>query len=343
MIFLTVLVLAVCLVFVRPAGDGVLRVRFPDVGQADACLISLNGEHILIDGGNRNDSSKIWSLLKEEGITELKAVIATHPDEDHLGGLPAAFSASKVKSAYCSVADYDSPYPYFADFKAKASAQGLALRIPQAGEVLTIGGAKLVFLTTPGSFGNNNDDSLCCRLTYGAYSFLLMADAGAAVEERLLSGNAELAADVLKVAHHGSETSTSLPFLQAVAPEYAVISVGKDNAYGFPKRRTLDRLKEAGCMIFRTDQMGDILFETDGKVLTYRSEKKHSETRSVQAPSDAVAEAYPNEIRFIGNKRSGVFHKRTCNSIPSEQNRMLFENRETAVEAGYQPCGRCKP
>lgn len=336
------LVTGILLVFIaNTKKDGILRVRFIDVGQADACLISLDSEWILIDGGNREDSSLIYSVLKNEGVSNLKALINTHPDEDHIGGLTAAFSACSVDAVFCSVNEYESGL--FDDFREKTIKSGNVITVPKAGDVLKLAGAELTFLNAPGEFEDVNGNSLIIRLDFKNNSFLFMADSGREQEEMLLENGVKVEANVLKVAHHGSEKSSSLGFLHDVRPDFAVISVGKRNTYGLPKKNTLNRLSEAGSKIFRTDLMGNICFQSDGYMLTYSSDKKYNLATSVKGGTWEAADIIPDDARYIGNAKSMKYHTLSCNALPGKENRVYFSDREAAEVSGYVPCGKCRP
>lgn len=249
-----------------------LTVHFLDVGQGDAAVLLCDGEAMLIDGGKSAESQFIFSYLRNTlGLSHLKCIVSTHPHEDHAGGLAAALNACTVETVYSPVTDYDSrPFQSLLKYARK---QACALTVPQRGDAFQLGGAVVTFLSSLDGASGVNDLSIVLRVDYGETSFLFTGDAEQAAEGRLLTGGADLHADVLKVAHHGSDTSSSRAFLEAVHPGYAVISVEKDNPYGHPSDWTLTELRARGCTVLRTDLYGTIICRSDGQSLTFQTEK----------------------------------------------------------------------
>ena len=247
-------------------GGEELRVLFIDVGQADSALLTCGDESLLIDGGNVDDSSTVYTVLKKNGVTHLDYVVCTHAHEDHAGGLSGALEACTAGTVYCPVTDYDSKA--FRNFSDRVAEQNCELTVPKAGETFALGGAEVEILACDPEAEDTNNTSIVLRVSYGATSFLFMADAETPVEQALLDAGTDLSATVLKVGHHGSSTSTSYRFLNEVMPRYAVISVGKDNSYGHPHEKILSRLEDADARILRTDELGDILFVSDGKTVS---------------------------------------------------------------------------
>jgi competence protein ComEC len=135
---------------------------------------------------------------------------------------------------------------------------------------------------------------------------------------------------VLKVGHHGSDTSSGYRFLYEVQPKYAVISVGKDNSYGHPHEEPLSRLRDAGVTLYRTDLLGAVVAESDGQTVTFSWEK-----------SSAIPEDNTPVTHYVGNRNSHVLHLPTCTGLPAEKNQVVFSTYEEALEAGYTPCSRC--
>lgn len=249
-----------------------LTVHFLDVGQADAAVLISGADAMLIDGGNTADSQFIFSYLRNTlGLTSLKYVVSTHPHEDHVGGLAAALNACAVQRVFSPTLAYDSKP--FGDLLKYTVRQGLTLTVPQCGDTLSLGTATITILSQPEAWFGTNDQSIVLRVDEGETSFLFTGDAEYAAESSLLASGADLHADVLKVGHHGSDTSTSGQFLDAVRPAYAIISVGKGNAYGHPAQDVLDRLRASGCTILRTDLYGTIICHSDGFHVIFDTEK----------------------------------------------------------------------
>lgn len=243
---------------------GELVVRFLDVGQGDSALVTFGEQSLLIDGGPAKASQKLYAVLEDLGITNLDYVIATHPDEDHCGGLAGALQFATCGTFYCSVTEHDTDA--FGNVVQRLG--GTPITVPAAGDSFALGPATVQFVGPVTPTDDANNGSLVCKLTYGTTSFLFTGDAEASSETQMTDSGADLRADVLKVGHHGSNTSSSTRFLNAVAPEYAVISVGKDNSYGHPTNEALLRLQAAGAQILRTDELGTITFQSDGEQLS---------------------------------------------------------------------------
>ncbi len=247
-------------------GEHDLAVHFIDVGQADSILITMKDAAMLIDAGNNEDSQLVVDYIKGRGITTLDYVIATHPHEDHIGGMDAVINAFEVKSII--MPRVESTTKTFEDVLEAISNKGLKVTPPVPGTKYPLGEAEFTILA-PNSeaYEDTNDYSVVIKLQYGATSFLFTGDAGFESEEEMLEKGYDLRADLLKVAHHGSRYSTSMEFLEAVQPKIAVISVGEDNDYGHPAPETIQRLRQAGAKIYRTDESGTIIATSDGKAI----------------------------------------------------------------------------
>ena len=250
--------------------EGTLTVTFFDVGQADAVLISCNGHHMLVDGGNKSDSDLMYTALKNREIDYLDIVVASHVHEDHVGGLSGALTYATAGLVLCSKDKYEGDA--FNDFKELAGKKGGGIVIPSAGDSYMLGDARVSVLGVNGGEDDNNS-SIILKVSFGEISFLFTGDAEREAEQAVLDSGADLSATVLKVAHHGSNTSTIYPFLREVMPEYAVISVGENNEYGHPHDDTLSRLRDCGTKVYRTDESGEICFVTDGKEIEVSLQK----------------------------------------------------------------------
>ena len=237
------------------ATDGKLQIHYIDVGQGDAALLILpTGERIMIDTGTYESGEAILSHLAKWEVAALDLVILSHSHSDHAGGLEVLAEAMPIGGVlYTDVPPEDC---------------GLTVRPLSPGYCFSVGEVKFSVLG-PLSDETSENRCLILRIDYGVRSFLFMGDAEADEEEALLATVPELLnADLLKVGHHGAASSTTEAFLFAVDPEVAVISASRDNSYGHPSPKVLDRLRAAGCMIYRTDRQGTLIFLCDGTNLT---------------------------------------------------------------------------
>ena len=265
-------------------------VHFIDVGQADAALVLCDGKAMLIDGGNAADSNLIYTYLKKHNITHLDYIIGTHAHEDHIGGIPGALQFATVDVVYCPATSYTTKA--FKNFVSAVEKQNVSITVPTVGTTFNLGSATCTILAVNTDKKDANNSSIVMRIVYGETSFLFTGDAEREVEQTLLNKGVTLKSDVLKVGHHGSETSTSYQFLREVMPQYAVISVGSGNSYGHPTDAVLSRLRDAEVTTFRTDLQGDILCVSDGKNVTF--------TPSRNANANVFGKIGPNSTQKTG-------------------------------------------
>ena len=226
---------------------------------------------MLVDGGNKADGSLIVSYLKKQDVSHIDFVINTHPHEDHVGGLAGVMAAFQVDNAYSCTEDYDSDA--FQDYKKYTEKAGLVIQVPCQGYIWELGDANITLVSTGIVDGGGNNTSLVLRVVHGQNSFLLMGDAEIEEEQSILNSCQDISATVLKVGHHGSDSATGYRLLREVMPQYAVISVGADNAYGHPTDSTLSKLRDCGAEIFRTDIEGNILVTSNGAVIDVQTEQ----------------------------------------------------------------------
>jgi len=248
----------------------ILTIYFLDVGQGDAILIdSPQHGRALIDGGrNKKVLAELGKILPFAD-KKIDVIIATHPDADHIGGLPEVVNRYDV--GMFLEPGVESKNTIDDELKKRIEQKNIPSLLARRGMVVNFGdGVKLQILFPNQNVSNweTNRASIVAKLVYKDSSFLLTGDSPIAIENVLLSLDPEnIDVDVLKAGHHGSRTSTSLPYAEAVSPEYAVISAGKDNTYGHPHKEVLNILSEVGSQILNTADSGTIKFETDGKTL----------------------------------------------------------------------------
>lgn len=274
MVILGVLFLANLFIWslVAHSSSRTLAVYFLDVGQGDAILIEApGGQQVLIDGGpGRSILSELGQVLPFYD-RDLDLIIATHPDADHIGGLPlvlenyqaTGFLEPEVNcaTAICTELEKEIQENSVREIKAVRGER-----------VLLGGGAELEILAPEGSVTgkDTNQASVVAKLTYGATTFLLTGDAPQNVERKLMTRDGgDLDVDVLKVGHHGSDTSSSPDFLAVTSPQLAVISVGAKNRYGHPKEKVLAELVDIQAQIWRTDEQGRLKVVSDGEKISW--------------------------------------------------------------------------
>ena len=320
------------------AEDVLLRVDFLNVGQADCALLSTNGHYMVIDGGNNGDADTILSYLEGQGVEKLDAVVGTHPHEDHIGSLDAIINHFDVDAVYMPKIMHTSKT--FENVLDAVANKGLKIKSPDPGDTIDFNGLEIEVLGPQREYKDFNNNSIVLKVNAGETAFLFTGDAEETAEKDILQAGYDLQADVLKVGHHGSSTSSSQAFLQAVQPKYAVISVGVGNSYHHPEEEALQRLQRIGAEIYRTDLQGNIVCTTDGKNIAFNC----NSVSGTEVYADAARNNTPaEEVVYIANKKSKKFHLESCASLPDEENRIYLEDREEAISLGYTPCGTCKP
>lgn len=251
-----------------------VSVHVISVGKADSILVQCGSDAMLVDGGTADRGKTVAAYLKHRGITQLNYIINTHPDDDHVGGLAYILSHFTVQQ-FIAPAIPESLIPatqeYANTYQALAEA-GLKAYAPKAGEIFSLGALTVQVLGPVREGDSTNNNSIVLRLGYEKIHFLLMGDAEKEEEADLLAAGFDLSANVLKVGHHGSNTSTTQPFLSAVSPQEAAISVGRDSN-NLPNREILQRLSDSGATVYRTDIDGTLIFLTDGKTVSVQTEK----------------------------------------------------------------------
>ena len=243
--------------------DGEIRIHFIDVGQGDSILVHSRDHAVLIDAGPTAAGQGLAAYLDHFGITVLDYVVATHPHADHIGGMPPVLDRFEVIELWVPDVSHDTAT--FERFLDAVERNGLEITTVQAGATLSAGPIQMTAVAPIRSGHSNlNDYSIVLHMQYGNTSFLFTGDAEAVSENEMVASGRNLRADVLSVGHHGSRTSSTDSFLDAVMPSAAIIQVGAGNQFGHPHQEVLDRLAVRGIRVLRTDEMGTIVLSTDG-------------------------------------------------------------------------------
>ena len=273
---IAILCFVLILIFYEPkefTSNGELKIHFIDVGQADSILITLNDSAMLIDAGNNGDGDLVVDYLKSVNVTTLNYLIGTHPHEDHIGGLDDVINNTDIQTVLMPKAQTNTKT--FEDVLDSLAAKNLKITTTKVGDTYELDAAKFTVLSVKNETPENlNTCSIVIRLEYGNKSFLFCGDAEVENEKEMLKADFSLSSDVIKVGHHGSDTSSDPKFIQVVNPEIAIISTGKDNKFGHPHQQTLDLLKKFGIKTFRTDENGTIIITSDGTSLDVTCERK---------------------------------------------------------------------
>ncbi|MGN0294110.1 MAG: ComEC/Rec2 family competence protein [Lachnospiraceae bacterium] len=341
---------------VSSTGDSTLEMHFIDVGQGDCTLITCDGHSMLIDAGKNDQGTEIQSYLESKGIEEFDYVIGTHPDSDHIGGLDVILYKFGAKQVF--MPDYAKDTKTYDDVVQVIKNRSLKRSQPKVGSVWQLGGAEFTIAAPNDDYGSQaNDYSIAILLTHGDKKFLLTGDAEEDSEADMLNNGIPLKADVYKAAHHGSKTASTEEFMEAVDPEYAVISVGEGNSYGHPHAEVLNRLRSMGVKVFRTDEQGTIVLKSDGQQITWNMSP--SESWKAGEPGSASQAADPDDkadsssktetkasskTTYYINTNTGKFHKPDCRYAPDQDAdncEVTTLSKSALKKKGYTPCSYC--
>ncbi|MDA3729938.1 ComEC/Rec2 family competence protein [Niameybacter massiliensis] len=352
LVFIMTLLLATTTLFganVQPANIiKSVEVHFIDTGNSDAILIKDNGKNMLIDGAENDDEKSLVDYLKAQEIKKLDYIVLTHPDADHCGALDAVIKNFDIGTVLIGNGSADTKT--YKDFVQAAIDKKLQPSVPLEDKVFTLGNGTFQFYNTKSQAKDVNDRSLVMFYKNGEHEFLFTGDAGKDVEKSILEKMVDI--DVLKVGHHGSNTSTSQEFLDKIKPEVAIITCGKDNKYGHPHKDVSERLKS--IKTYRTDLNGNIVITTDGKTLTTSTQKvdgkatQVSTVTKIDTITNTTISNTPVVTKPITSADSTVvyitktgkkYHKGTCKTLKSKIESTVKE----AKAKGLTACQVCLP
>lgn len=278
------LLLTACAVPEEVTPSDCLVIHYIDVDQADCMLLLAGDTAIMIDGGNTGTSQEVLAYLRRFGVEQIDLMVNTHPHGDHLGGIPTVLNNIPTDEIWCADSTYDT-YLY-KNFTQLVQQKGFNISHPEPGTKFEENNVSVTVLGTlnpADKYSDLNDTSLVLMVEYGQRKFLFTGDMEAYAEKQLVDAKIDLKADILKVGHHGSYSSTSQIFLDKVKPQYGIISCGRNNEYGHPHDAPIIRLDKADVKLFRTDLMGSIVVVTNGQDLAFFLETRNTELNGYES------------------------------------------------------------
>lgn len=297
-----------------------VNVHFIDVGQGDSIFIQSGDSAMLIDAGTNESAPIVTQYLKNIGISHLDWVVGTHPHEDHIGGLDEVIHQYNVDRIMLPAKEHTTKA--FENVIDAIESKNLTITLPNIGDTYELGNCEFTVLGPVKDYGDElNNWSIVLRLVCGNNSFLFTGDVESEAEADILAQTLPVKSDVLKVAHHGSDTSSSESFLAAASPKFAVISVGTGNDYGHPCQSTLDKFQISNTQVYRTDLQGTIIAYSDGKQLSFSTSQDLS----------AIV-----HITKTGKK----YHREGCSALSNSD---ITISVNEAKQQGYTPCRQCCP
>lgn len=329
-----------------PEVSGDMIVHFIDVGQGDSIFIELpNSETMLIDAGEIGQGDLVSTYIFSQGYDTIDHVVATHAHSDHIGGIPEVLDTFNVGTFYMT--ENTSTSSIFEQTLNKVNESSSDICYVMAGDIIIDNGKLLCEVVAPKAIDNDetNNNSIVIKLTYGETKFLFTGDAEKSEEDGIWTN---IKCDVLKVGHHGSDSSTTPNFLKKVEPKYAVISCELGNAYGHPSDDVLKRLYDRNIDIFRTDLQGTIVFTSNAKNIWVNKnplEYTPVVTTTTAITTVQVQEQQSRDITYVLNTNTKKIHYESCSSVDQikDKNKAYTDDYDGAIAQGYKPCGRCNP
>ena len=251
-----------------------MEVHFIDVGQGDATLIKADGHAMLIDSGENDQGTAVQLYLKKQRVEQLDYLVLTHTDSDHIGGADVIISKFDIGQIFLS--DFKKDNQTYRELMDSMRYRHMTFSTPEVGAEYELGGAVVSIIAPNNTYEDPNNSSLALIVDYGENSFLFSGDCEEEAEQDILANGMNLDIDVYQAGHHGSKSSSAEEFLDAMSPEYAVISCAEKNSYGHPHARTLNHLRARNIKVFRTDEQGSIVAYCDGKKIKWNCSPSES-------------------------------------------------------------------
>lgn len=328
---------------------GELEVHFIDVGQGDSILIKYDKHAMMVDFGENDQGTYLQNYLDKQGVKKLDYAIGTHPDSDHIGSMDVILYKFDVGSIF--MPDIESDTRTYEDVIKTVENKNYKVTVPKVNKSYKLGDASFTILSPASSdYSSKNDYSIGIKLTYKNTSFVMCGDAESDAETDIIGTGIDLSADVLKLGHHGSSSSTSDAFLDSVNPLVAVISCGIDNSYGHPHKETMEKLQQRNISIYRTDEQGTVVAYSDGNDIVwsdsfstdYSSGNELSGTES--GKSGTKKNNSNKDTTYVINTNTRKFHLPDCSSVSQMSSKNKLESNDTKdelINEGYEPCKNC--
>ena len=253
--------------------EGELIVHVIDCGQADSILLMQGDQTALVDCGTRSTGRDVVRYIKTLGITKLDYVIGTHPHDDHMGGMYDVLTNFEIGTVIISAGKPESTTNWYTKLMAELKTGEYQIHYAKEEDIFNLGEAKMQVIAAETDVGGNtNNYSIVMKVSFGQNDIIMTGDAETEVEEKILESGVNIDAEILKVGHHGSNTSTSEEFLDKISPEYALISCEVSNKHGHPTRDTMDKLKARGIEVYRTDECSTIIVTITSNDISFNCE-----------------------------------------------------------------------
>ncbi len=331
---------------------GKLMVHFIDVGQADSILIEQGNSTMLIDAGNNDDGKIIKDYLGKRNITKIDYLVGTHPHEDHIGAMDDVIYGFEIGKIF--MPKKTSTTKTYRDVVTAASKKSLKFTAPKVGDSFKLGEATFTILAPIKDYEDANDSSIVLKMKYGNNTFLFTGDAEGPSEQDILNNKSDLTADVLKLGHHGSRTSSSHKFLDAVNPKYGIITCETNNDYGHPHIETVKKMKERNIKLYRTDEQGTIVATSDGKKITFNKsvasykegvrknkEENNIQTKNEDNKSTINKDNNSKKIVYFTPKGKVYHYKKDCSTLSNSKNILEGSLKDAKNQGKNNPCEKC--
>lgn len=304
-----------------------MEVHFIDVGQGDCTLVKCGGFSMLIDAGDDSKGTTVQNYLQKQGIEKLDYLILTHPDADHIGGAPVVITKFDIDTVFIS--NYEKDNKTYLKLIQALDDRQVPYSTPEVGDTYALGSAEFTILAPNGTYEEPNNASIAFLLRNGDNRFLFTGDAQEQAEKDIQKHTADIHADVYHVGHHGAKTSSSEAFLEEIQPEFAVISCEEGNSYGHPHAQTLNTLRSMGVKVFRTDEQGSIVAESDGKEIVWNCAP--SETWQAGEPTENGTLKAENDSQSAASKNTT-----SAVTVPQRQTKKQAQTPQPQTEEPSQ-------